>query len=338
MAPYKCINSNKNSGFSLIELVVSIAVLSVLSTVAIPMFSCFLNKSKATAAMYLVQDIKKNCIIEDSLDKNANLLQIKDINGYRIKGISKDNCDDQVILAQAIKDDVLPSFQYNVKTDDLGYKFKGMEGKNLSGCLGLICGNGIFSNKSKEMKKKYNIHDFVVKDAAINNGCSDYVVVEASSWDEAQQKSQALGGDLVTINNKDEYSWLQKEVWGKNKLLNNAGDTSDESTYFFTGLNDAKQEGKYVWASGEESEFDNNEDLIHRQNWIAQQHNASSSDYFVIGGTNDVGFTDYTHEEYRPDLYSGTHGQLTWVDNNSSWHKNNGNPRHFGLAEIPSCR
>ena len=150
MAHYKCINSNKNSGFSLIELVVSIAVLSVLSTVAIPMFSCFLNKSKATAAMYLVQEIKKNCIIEDSLDKNANLLQIKDINGYRIKGISKDKCDDQVILAQAIKDDVLPTFQYNVNTDDLVYKFKGMEGKNLSGCLGLICGNGIF-NKSDEI-------------------------------------------------------------------------------------------------------------------------------------------------------------------------------------------
>ena len=98
----------------------------------------------------------------------------------------------------------------------------------------------------------------------------------------------------------------------------------------------SEEEGKYVWASGEESEFDNNEDLIHRQNWLAQQHMASSSDYFVIGGTNDVGFTDYT-QDYRSDLYSGTHGQLTWIDNDSSWHKNNGNPRHFGLAEIPSC-
>ena len=187
------------------------------------------------------------------------------------------------------------------------------------------------------MKNKYNIHDFVVQNAAINNECSDYVIVEASSWDEAQKRSQALGGNLVTINNKEEYSWLQKEVWGKNKLLNDSGDKSEESTYFFTGLNDVEEEGKYDWASGEESEFNNNEDLIHRQNWIAQQHMASSSDYFVIGGTNDVGFTDYVHEEYRPDLYSGTHGQLTWVDNESSWLKNNGNPRHFGLAEIPSC-
>ena len=107
-------------------------------------------------------------------------------------------------------------------------------------------------------------------------------------------------------------------------------------TYFFTGLNDVEKEGEYVWASGEESEFNNNEDLIHRQNFIAQQGMANSKDYFVIGGTNDVGFTDYT-QDYRPELYSGTHGQLTWVDNDSSWLKNNGNPRHFGLAEIPSC-
>ena len=27
-------------------------------------------------------------------------------------------------------------------------------------------------------------------------------------------------------------------------------------------LNDVQEEGKYVWASGEESEFDNNEDLF----------------------------------------------------------------------------
>jgi len=336
MISCKSTESKKDSGFSLIELVISIAVLSILSAIAIPTFMCFQNKSKATAAIYFMQEIKKNCIIEESLDSNAFLSQLNDINGYEIKGISKDNCNNQVILAQAIDGDLLPSFEYRVNDKELIFKFKGMEGTNLSGCLGLICGKGVFANKSDETKKKYNIHDFVVKNAVLNNKCSDYVIVEASSWDEAQKRSQALGGNLVTINNQEEYSWLQKEVWGKNKLLNNAGDDSDESTYFFTGLNDVDKEGEYVWASGEETEFGNNEDLIHRQNWIAQQGMASSKDYFVIGGTNDVGFTDYT-QDYRPDLYSGTHGQLTWVDNNSSWLKNNGNPRHFGLAEIPSC-
>ena len=117
------------------------------------------------------------------------------------------------------------------------------------------------------------------------------------------------------------------------------GINSNESTYFYTGLNDVNEEGTYVWSSGEESQWNNNEDLIHRQNWIAQQHMANSHDYFVIGGTNDYGFTDFVQEDYRPDLYTGVGvGNLTWVDNESSWLRNNGNPPHYGLAEIPACR
>ena len=330
-------NKKNNKGFSLIELVVVVGVLAVLSAIAIPSFICFPKRARATAALAALRQIKTECALKEAEAKPENFTSSA-LDGYTIQTSGSNSCAGSNGLVSALPDNTneLPTFNLAAATGLLTYKFKGMEGTNLSGCLGLICGNGIFSNNSNEIKKKYNIHDFVVQDAVINNGCSDYAIVEASSWDEAQKRSQALGGNLVTINDKEEYSWLQKEVWGKNKLLNNAGDESNESTYFFTGLNDVKEEGKYVWASGEESEFDNNEDLIHRQNWIAQQGMAGSKDYFVIGGTNDVGFTDFT-QDYRPELYSGTHGQLTWVDNESSWLKNNGNPRHFGLAEIPSC-
>ena len=66
---------------------------------------------------------------------------------------------------------------------------------------------------------------------------------------------------------------------------------------------------------------------------------ANDHDYFVIGGTNDKGFSDYVQEDYRPDLYNGINvGTLTWVDNNSSWNKQGSNPApHYGLAEIPIC-
>ena len=335
---YFSLDKKKDLGFSLTELAVVIGVLTVLSAIAFPSFICFRKRAKATAALAALRQIHTECFVKESLEE-PEIFSSSSLDGYTIQTSGSNSCYGSIGLISAIPDNTneLPTFNLAAANGLLTFNFKGMEGTNLSGCLGLICGNGIFSSNSDEIKKKYNIHDFVVQDAVINNGCSDYAIVEASSWDEAQKKSKALGGNLVTINNKEEYSWLQKEVWGKNKLLNNAGDDSDESTYFFTGLNDVEKEGEYVWASGEETEFDNNEDLIHRQNWIAQQHMASSSDYFVIGGTNDVGFTDYIHEEYRPELYSGTHGQLTWVDNDSSWLKNNGNPRHFGLAEIPSC-
>ena len=328
----------ENDGFSLIELVVVVAVLAVLSAIAIPSFICFPKRARATAALAALRQIKTECALKEA-EAKPEIFTLSALDGYKIQSSGSNSCAGSNGVISALPDNTneLPTFNLAAATGSLTYKFKGMKGTNLKGCLGLICGKNIFMNKSDEIKRKYNIHDFVVKDAVINNGCSDYAIIEASSWQEAQKKSQDLGGNLVTINNKEEYSWLQQEVWGKNKLLIDSGDSSDESTYFFTGLNDVNQEGKYVWASGEESEFQNNEDLIHRQNWIAQQHMASSNDYFVIGGTNDVGFTDYTHDEYRPDLYSGTHGQLTWVDNESTWLKNNGNPRHFGLAEIPSC-
>ena len=328
----------ENNGFSLIELVVVVGVLAVLSAIAIPSFICFPKRARATAALAVLRQIKTECALNEA-EAKPEIFTLSALDGYTIQTSGSNSCAGSNGVISALPDNTneLPTFNLAAANGSLTYKFKGMEGTNLTGCLGLICGNGIFSNKSDEIKRKYNIHDFVVKDAVINNGCSDYAIIEASSWDEAQKKSKALGGNLVTINNKDEYSWLQKEVWSKNKLLNDAGDNSEESTYFFTGLNDVQEEGKYVWASGEESEFDNNEDLIHRQNWIAQQGMASSKDYFVIGGTNDRGFTDYVQEDYRPDLYNGSSGHLTWVDNESSWLKNNGNPRHFGLAEIPSC-
>ena len=44
----------KNEGFSLIELVVVIAVLSILSAITIPSFICIIRKSKATADSQLL--------------------------------------------------------------------------------------------------------------------------------------------------------------------------------------------------------------------------------------------------------------------------------------------
>ena len=251
------LKEKNNKGFSLIELVVVVAVLAVLSAIAIPSFICFPKRARATAALSALRQIKTECALKEA-EAKPEIFTSSALDGYTIQTSGSNSCAGLNGVISAVPDNTneLPTFNLAAANGSLTYKFKGMEGNNLSGCLGLICGNGIFSNNSDEIKKKYNIHDFVVQDAVINNGCSDYVIIEASSWDEAQTKSQALGGDLVTINSKDEYSWLQKEVWGKNKLLNDSGDKSEESTYFFTGLNDVEEEGKYVWASGEESEFE----------------------------------------------------------------------------------
>ncbi len=326
----------KNNGFSLIELVVVVSVLSILAAIGIPSFNCFQRKAKATAVLTTMKQIQNDCLYKkETKSSEKNLLNPGKINGYLFQDFDSYDCDSSITLSAISNSKELPSFNLELATNKLSYTFKGMTGENFTACIGLICG------QDSQGLSKYNIHEYVLNDAAIQSedGCSDYVIFEASSWDDAEQKARSLGGNLVTINNEEEYKWLQQKVWSENKLLNSSGNDTDESVYYFTGLNDVEEEGNYVWSSGETSEWNNNEDLIHRQNWIAQQHMANSSDYFVIGGTNDYGFTDYVQEGYRPDLYNGVGvGNLTWVDNESTWHKNNGNPPHYGLAEIPNCK
>ena len=51
----------KEEGFSLIELVVVVFVLSVFSAISIPTFNCFQRKSYATAALADLKQIKIEC-------------------------------------------------------------------------------------------------------------------------------------------------------------------------------------------------------------------------------------------------------------------------------------
>ena len=71
-------------GFSLIELVVVVAVLAILSAVAIPSFFCFQRKAKATAALTSAKNIQKECEISASLDgSNSSSFQPVNISGYK---------------------------------------------------------------------------------------------------------------------------------------------------------------------------------------------------------------------------------------------------------------
>ncbi|NEQ50914.1 MAG: DUF4347 domain-containing protein [Leptolyngbya sp. SIO3F4] len=75
-------------------------------------------------------------------------------------------------------------------------------------------------------------------------GDSEYLLTPTQmTWQEAQQYAQRLGGNLITINDAAEEDWLQS-TFGKDER-------------FWTGLNDAKSEGNFVWASGENVTYTN---------------------------------------------------------------------------------
>lgn len=69
-----------------------------------------------------------------------------------------------------------------------------------------------------------------------------YCLVSDGSWDEAQQEAQAIGGNLVTVNDQAEQDWLY-DTFGNG--------------FPWIGLSDAEIEGTYKWASGQPLDYTN---------------------------------------------------------------------------------
>ncbi|QOV87838.1 CARDB domain-containing protein [Humisphaera borealis] len=71
-----------------------------------------------------------------------------------------------------------------------------------------------------------------------------YKLLDAATWDEAQDKAVALGGNLVTVNDAAEHNY----VWGT---------FSGTASLFWIGYNDADRDGVYRWVSGEPATYTN---------------------------------------------------------------------------------
>ena len=113
---------------------------------------------------------------------------------------------------------------------------------------------------------------------------SSYYLTTASSWTNAQAQAKAMGGNLVTINSQAEQDLLFT-TFGKNES-------------FWTGLNDAKQEGKFEWVSGESVTY---------TNWAAGQ----------------------------PDNYGGNEDYaLMWNPRSGLWNDGNENNNVRGIVEV----
>ena len=132
-----------NEGFSLVELVISIAVITVLSVIAIPNFLCFPKKAKATAALTAMRQINDECIVKSSLEE-PEIFSESSLNGYTIKTSNSNSCAgiSGVISAVPEERNELPTFNLAVANNSLTYSFKGITGKNFPECLKMICGDG----------------------------------------------------------------------------------------------------------------------------------------------------------------------------------------------------
>ena len=68
----KTLNPKKNKGFSLVELVVVIAVLAILGAIAIPSFTGIMEWAETVIAMYNLNNAYKECYMNLSLSDEIN--------------------------------------------------------------------------------------------------------------------------------------------------------------------------------------------------------------------------------------------------------------------------
>ena len=198
-------------GFSLIELVVVVSVLSVLSAIAIPTFNCFQRKAQATTALAAMKQIQSECEINKANNGNPKKFTPSNLNSYQIQSDGSNGCSgaSSTGLISAIPNDTntLPTFILATNSKKLTYSFKGQTGTNFSDCWGLLC-NSFRSQQTEDFVLSDQFNDIVIEETYIERGCSAYAWVEGPSWLEAQANAKKLGGNLATINNKEENDFL----------------------------------------------------------------------------------------------------------------------------------
>ena len=299
----------EENGFSVVELAIVIAVLSIFSSVAIPAFNCVRRRAISTAAQETIRQIKEEC--ETNYIYGIDKFTSANPDKYQISSTGSNSCSGGTVTLTPEDTNLYPTYLYKFADSELSYNFKGQTGTSFVVCNKLICGDGV-------IKKKINLEqDFVVKDSYFEKDCSAYVIVKGPSWNSAESNSQKLGGHLVTINNDEENNWIADTY----KLFYPG---------LYIGLSDEKEEGKWIWSSGEEVEYKkwNKENIFnspepsggaaHRENYgimmlkwdLAQSHGKK------IGEWHD---SDY---ESNPD---------------NSWFVNSHGLKGRGLAEIPIC-
>lgn len=91
------------------------------------------------------------------------------------------------------------------------------------------------------------------------NGHSYYLLTSAS-WTDSQLEASGLGGNLVTINDEAEDTWVFENFATANRML-------------WLGLNDVSSEGLFTWISGESPTYSNWADGEPQgeslENWVA---------------------------------------------------------------------
>jgi hypothetical protein len=83
-------------------------------------------------------------------------------------------------------------------------------------------------------------------------GSSYYKIVDGPSWTQAENNAKNLGGNLVSISNRDENNFISENFKDVNKAYYSAA--SDKDIYWI-GL--SKSSGNWKWSNGDNASYFN---------------------------------------------------------------------------------
>ena len=135
--------AKKESAFSLIELIVATAILTILCAIALPSLFCALKSTRVRIAISALNYANKQCLSAPNADGFRDFKE-KSVVGYSIQSDTPGTCPKaaQGELLRAIPDnaDEFPAFRVkSEQNSQVFYSFRGAYGNNISNCISETC-------------------------------------------------------------------------------------------------------------------------------------------------------------------------------------------------------
>ena len=312
---------NDETGFTLIEIIIVIVIMGILAQIGMFSFNRYTRKTRAFASRTALRQIQRECETNRDLGMDP-VFTLLGLNSYSIETSNTNSCLGEINsgLVSAIPDlpNKYPSYSYDYSEGKIECLYNNTSDNLFKDCISL--------------KSKLESNDFVVKETYVRRGCSNYVWVDGPSWSEAQAQALKIGGNLATINDKEENDFLMNKF--KKEALNHMKPSP---------LSPNDGEGHVLLHIGltTTTEADPDQPTIplkgSNKGWISGESSSFRPDYWGVCnqlacgmGTKTDGtgvHTSMIHNYKSEEFGTPVHSANNWNDSP--------NPIGLGLAEIP---
>tara|TARA_B100000900_G_scaffold362610_1_gene336043 strand:- start:14 stop:838 length:825 start_codon:yes stop_codon:yes gene_type:complete len=251
-------NQKSEEGFSLIELIIVIAVLSILAIIGGPYFLKLLNMARFAAAKMVLSESYTSCVNNSNQSPNApNIpgVTFQSTNCSSLMSATIDEtCTISLDMSNGIKTGWEESFDSCSSSNRIAAKNWNFDVRD----------QNIISENLKEAFEEGIIlseSSYATRDNPDHTLRSAYIIVKGKTKEEAQKNAERLGGNLVDIKNTAEETWLQTQYA---RLVN----IPDSITSFWTkqsssnGDNSLLLQDQYIGDDGYVRNPDPNAELL----------------------------------------------------------------------------